>query len=85
MIATLFAIPDYAQKSWSVTYKGMGTFSSPRVTDITGDGIGDVVFGAGREEFQACDSAVIALDGSNGKMLWRVNAKDQIFDVEAYH
>ena len=58
-----------AQKSWSVSYRGMGTFSSPRVTDLTGDGIGDVIFGAGREEFQACDSAVIAVDGQNGKML----------------
>lgn len=69
----------FAQKSWSVAYKGMGTFSSPRVTDLTGDGIGDVIFGAGREEFQACDSAVIAVDGQNGKMLWHVRAKDQIF------
>ncbi len=68
-----------AQKSWSVSYKGMGTFSSPRVADLTGDGIGDIIFGAGREEFQACDSAVIAVDGLNGKMLWHVSAKDQIF------
>ena len=74
-----FSIVAHAQKSWSVTYKGMGTFSSPRVTDLTGDGVGDVIFGAGREEFQACDSAVIAVDGQNGKMLWHVRAKDQIF------
>src|SRR6187399_867805 len=74
-----FSIVVYAQKSWSVNYKGMGTFSSPRVTDLTGDGVGDVIFGAGREEFQACDSAVIAVDGQNGKMLWHVRAKDQIF------
>src|SRR5688572_28071240 len=64
-----------AQKSWSVTYKGIGTFSSPRITDVTGDGIGDVIFGAGREEFQACDSAVLAVDGQTGNMLWRVSAK----------
>lgn len=69
----------YAQKSWSVRYKGMGTFSSPRATDLNGDGVLDIVFGAGREEFQACDSAVIAVDGRDGKMLWHVGAKDQIF------
>src|SRR3990170_2269786 len=69
----------WAQNSWSVHYKGMGTFSSPRINDLTGDGIGDIIFGAGREEFQACDSAVIALDGRTGKMLWHVSAKDQIF------
>jgi len=73
-----------AQNSWSVEYKGMGTFSSPRVTDLTGDGIGDIIFGAGREEFQACDSAVIALDGKTGKMLWHVSATDQIFGSASF-
>jgi len=36
--------------------QGIGIFSSPRVTDLNGDGIGDIVFGAGRTEFHACDS-----------------------------
>src|SRR5688572_16808679 len=72
-----------AQDSWSVNYSGMGTFSSPRVTDLNRDGVGDVIFGAGREEFQTCDSAVIAVDGRNGKMLWNVRAKDQIFGSAA--
>src|SRR5687768_183847 len=67
------------QNSWSVNYNGLGTFSSPRVTDLNGDGTGDIVFGAGREEFKACDSAVMAVDGRNGKMLWHVSAKDQVF------
>src|SRR5688500_17289818 len=69
----------YAQNSWSAKYKGVGTFSSPRVSDLNGDGIGDIIFGAGREEFQACDSAVVAVDGLSGKMLWHVSAKDQVF------
>ena len=72
-----------AQNSWSVSYKGMGTFSSPRVSDLNGDGVLDIIFGAGREEFQACDSAVIAVDGRNGKILWHVGAKDQIFGSAA--
>src|SRR5688572_24448946 len=74
---TIFHV--YAQGSWSVQYKNLGTFSSPRVTDLNGDGVGDIIFGAGREEFKACDSAVIAMDGRNGKMLWHVSAKDQVF------
>ncbi len=73
----------YGQKSWSVRYKGLGTFSSPRVSDLNNDGILDIIFGAGREEFQPCDSAVIAVDGSNGRMLWHVSAKDQIFGSAA--
>jgi outer membrane protein assembly factor BamB len=73
-----------AQTNWSVTIEGINTFSSPRVTDLNNDGVGDVVFGAGREEFMACDSAVIALDGLTGKMLWHVHADDQIFGSPSF-
>jgi len=34
-----------------VSSSGIGIFSSPRVTDLNGDGIGDIVFGAGRTNF----------------------------------
>ena len=78
-IAFIYAPTLFAQGSWSVSFKGIGTFSSPRVTDLNGDGVGDIIIGAGREEFQACDSAVIALDGLTGKMLWHVSAIDQVF------
>lgn len=73
-----------AQSSWSVSFRGMGTFSSPRIADLNSDGTGDVIFGAGREEFKRCDSAVIALDGATGKMLWHVAAIDQIFGSPAF-
>jgi outer membrane protein assembly factor BamB len=72
-------------QSWSKTLPGVGTFSSPRVADFNQDGVKDLVLGAGRLEFQACDSAVIALDGKSGKMLWKVPAKDQIFGSAALH
>ncbi|MDH4089382.1 MAG: VCBS repeat-containing protein [Cyclobacteriaceae bacterium] len=65
--------------AWSVKYAGIGIFSSPRVTDLNGDGIGDIVIGAGRKEFHACDSAVIALNGVNGEMLWCVSSVDHIY------
>lgn len=70
-------------QNWSVIFDGVGTFSSPRVTDLNGDGVSDVILGAGREEFQACDSAIVALDGRNGQMLWKVKAIDQIFGSAA--
>ncbi len=72
-----------AQLSWAKKLPGIGTFSSPRIADLNGDGIGDIVLGAGREEFQACDSAVVALDGKTGALLWKVSAKDQIFGSAA--
>ncbi len=68
-----------AQNSWSKQLPGVGTFSSPRVADLNGDGTGDIILGAGRKEFQACDSAIIALDGKNGEILWKVPSPDQIF------
>lgn len=79
LIVLSFLISGTQAQSWSVAFKGIGTFSSPRVADLNGDGIGDIVFGAGREEFMRCDSAVIALDGASGKMLWHIAASDQIF------
>jgi outer membrane protein assembly factor BamB len=69
----------FAQESWTKLLPGIGTFSSPRVADLNNDKVGDIILGAGREEFQACDSAVVAFDGKTGKMLWKVSAKDQIF------
>ena len=69
----------FAQDSWTKVLPGLGSFSSPRVSDLNNDGIGDVIFGAGRTEFMATDSAVIALNGKNGDLLWKVSAKDQIF------
>lgn len=82
LLPLLVSAPAAAQ-NWSVKFKGVGTFSSPRVTDLNGDGVGDVILGAGREEFHACDSAVVALDGRSGKMLWKVKAADQIFGSAA--
>jgi hypothetical protein len=82
-ILMLWSFPLPAQKSWSTELSGIGTFSSPRVADLNGDGVGDIIMGAGREEFQACDTAIFALDGSNGKMLWKLSAADQMFGSAA--
>ena len=68
-----------AQNTWSKRFSGLGTFSSPRVTDLNGDGVSDIIVGAGREEFQSCDSAIMALDGNTGELIWKVSARDQIF------
>lgn len=68
-----------AQESWTKVLPGIGSFSSPRVADLNNDAVGDIILGAGRAEFLACDSAVIALDGKTGELLWKVSARDQIF------
>jgi len=68
-----------AQESWAKVLPGLGSFSSPRVADLNNDSIGDIILGAGRAEFLECDSAVLALDGKTGELLWNVSARDQIF------
>lgn len=68
-----------SQTSWSRTLDNLGTFSSPRTADLNGDGVKDILFGAGRQEFISCDSSVVALDGESGELLWTTGAIDQMF------
>lgn len=75
----LFPLKMHAQKSWSKILPKVSSFSSPRVTDLNRDGVKDIILGIGRLEFMACDSAIIALDGKTGEILWKNPAKDQIF------
>jgi hypothetical protein len=62
-----------AQKSWVKELPGLGTCSSPGVTGLNGDGIGDIIIGAGREEFKKCDSAIITLNGKTGEILCKLS------------
>ncbi|MDH3650379.1 MAG: PQQ-like beta-propeller repeat protein [Saprospiraceae bacterium] len=64
--------------TWGVPFPKIGTNSSPRLVDLTGDGVLDVVIGAGRNEGIPCDEGVIALDGVDGAILWTVHSTDQI-------
>lgn len=66
------------QKSWYRDFAKMGSYSSPRLADLNGDGVMDVVMGGAKKEFELCDTAVIALDGRNGQLMWSHSASDQI-------
>jgi outer membrane protein assembly factor BamB len=79
----LFIAPILSQETWSEVLPNIGTFSSPRLSDLNRDGVKDIVLGGGRLEFQKCDTAMFALDGKNGKMLWHVGAIDQVFGSAA--
>ena len=83
IILISWAQPIVAQETWSKVLPTIGTFSSPRLTDLNRDGVKDIILGGGRLEFQRCDTAMFALDGKSGKLLWNVPAIDQIFGSAA--
>ncbi|TLU98961.1 hypothetical protein [Dyadobacter luticola] len=74
-----FFLRKTTSERWTKTLPGVGTFSSPRVEDINGDGVMDILIGAGKAEFEHCDSAMIALDGKSGELIWGNSANDQMF------
>ncbi|MGB0930469.1 MAG: T9SS type A sorting domain-containing protein [Chitinophagales bacterium] len=70
--------PLCAQTEWTAFTDSTNNFSSPRATDLNGDGILDIVVGGGLEDFTRTQS-VSAFDGKTGNPLWRVAARNQIF------
>ena len=65
--------------TWAMGLPVLGSNASPRAIDLTGDGIKDIVIGAGKNEFQDCKHGVIAIDGASGDSLWTFPAIDQMY------
>lgn len=64
-------------RSWKRYLPAIGTYSSPRAADLNGDGVLDIVMGAGGQEEHHTDTALIALDGATGELLWSLPADNQ--------
>lgn len=77
-LAALDACRFSKTDSWQTTLHGITSQSSPKAADLTGDGIGDVVLGAGGPEWSPTEAGVVALDGADGRLLWRVPTRNQI-------
>lgn len=71
------------ESSWVADLPTVGTYSSPRVADLNRDGVKDIIIGAGKFEFEKTDSAVVAISGATGKLLWNVSSRDQVFGSAA--
>lgn len=71
--------PMEKKDSWVALIKKLGTLSSPRLADLNDDGTLDMIMGAGTVEFHPSDSAIIAINGATGAILWTAHARDQIF------
>ncbi len=64
---------------WSLDLPVIGSQSSPRAVDLNGDGILDIVMGAGKNEFQYSDQGILAFDGNTGEIIWQHEAEDQVY------
>lgn len=64
---------------WDKNLFVIGSQSSPRATDLNGDGVLDIVIGAGKNEFQHSDQGIVALNGKTGELLWQQEAVDQVY------
>jgi outer membrane protein assembly factor BamB len=62
---------------WRTILRDIDSFSSARTVDLNRDGVLDIVIGAGAKENYHSDSAVIAMDGKDGKILWMVPGRNQ--------
>ena len=56
---------------WNRSLFQLGSQSSPRTSDLNGDGVQDIVMGAGMAEMAKTDMGVIAVDGKTGDLLWK--------------
>ncbi len=70
----IFFQPDH----WQVRISQTGSSSSPRTADLNQDGILDIVIGGGGREFAPTSYAVMAFDGNDGRLLWKVKGRNQM-------
>ena len=57
---------SYALDSWAKVLPGIGTFSSPRIVDLSNDGIQDVIINGRSAE-------LMTINGKSGELIWRFN------------
>ena len=67
------------QMVWENSLPLIGSQSSPRTADLNGDGVLDIVMGAGQNEYQHSDKGILAFDGKTGALLWQQEAEDQVY------
>jgi hypothetical protein len=78
-ISVLFALTGVSQTAvWSTFVDTAVTFSSPRVANLNGDTIMDIVMGGGIDGVPD-NRGVVAIDGETGNILWTFAAEDEIF------
>lgn len=88
-ICLIFLLTNCGKKDselvWSEDISLIGSQSSPRTADLNGDGVLDIVMGAGKNEYQQSAQGIVAFDGKTGKVLWQQEAPDQVFGSATFY
>jgi hypothetical protein len=85
----LFAAPllSFSLQSQSVQWQhftdSIVTFSSPRLADLNGDGVKDVVMGGGVDGVPT-NYGVTAIDGDSGTTMWQMPSTDELFSCPIF-
>ncbi len=74
MIYKLFNHNDH----WKFSIPPVGTYSSCRAVELNGDGVLDIVIGGGGLENETSEYGVIAINGKDGSLLWKVESRNQV-------
>jgi len=90
LLAVLFFLFTACEKKktellWTKSYYQIGSQSSPRATDLNGDGVLDIVMGAGKEELAEVEQGVIAIDGVNGEVIWEQSATAHVVGSATFY
>jgi outer membrane protein assembly factor BamB len=66
------------ENNWESNFDGIVSSSSPQCADLTGDGIKDIIIGAGADEWEKTDAGILAINGKTGQLIWKAKARNQI-------
>lgn len=74
----IFTAIDAQTQVWSTFTDSIPSLSSPRLADLTNDGVLDIVIGGGTDSTFS-NHGIMAFDGVNGNLLWNIPTKNEIF------
>lgn len=63
---------------WSFSLDSVANLSSARAADLNGDGVKDIVFGAGTDGVQS-NNGIAAVNGLDGSLIWKRAARNEVF------
>jgi len=64
--------------SWQAFTDSIPTLSSPRCSDLNGDGVKDIVIGGGTDGVYS-NNGIMAYNGLDGSLLWKRAARNEVF------